>query len=280
MLKRRKRIRTRSKDMVYLSVKFMEIRVINKVIQIAKEAGGIAREGFGKNFLIETKGSLTNLVTEYDKKSEETIIHFIRKEFPTHSILAEESGKQEHLSEYIWFIDPIDGTTNYAHGLPIFSVSIGVQKNNEMIYGVVYDVMRDAVYSTEKDSGAFCNGRKLSVSTNEDLRKSVLVTGFPYNVSENPDHAVERFTAFLKASRAVRRLGSAAIDMCYVAEGVFDGFWEVALNPWDMAAGKLLIEEAGGIVTNFAGEKMDIYSKQILASNRLVHKKMIEMLKV
>jgi myo-inositol-1(or 4)-monophosphatase len=134
------------------------------------------------------------------------------------------------------FIDPIDGTTNYAHGLPIFSVSIGVQKNNEMIYGVVYDVMRNVIYSAEKENGSYCNGRKLKVSENDDLKKSVLVTGFPYNISDNPDHAAERFTAFLKASRAVRRLGSAAIDMCYVAEGVFDGFWEVALNPWDMAA--------------------------------------------
>jgi len=254
--------------------------MLDKVIQIAKEAGEIAREGFGKNFLVETKGSLTNLVTEYDKKCEAAIINFIRKEFPSHSILAEESGKQDHSSEYIWFIDPIDGTTNYAHGLPIFSVSIGVQKNNEMIYGVVYDVMRNVIYSAEKENGSYCNGRKLKVSENDDLKKSVLVTGFPYNISDNPDHAAERFTAFLKASRAVRRLGSAAIDMCYVAEGVFDGFWEVALNPWDMAAAKLIIEEAGGIVTDLSGNKMDVYSKQVLASNRHIHNKMVEILKV
>lgn len=254
--------------------------MLDKVIQIAKEAGEVAREGFGKNMLVETKGSLTNLVTEYDKKSEETIINFIKKEFPFHSILAEESGAQEKSSEYIWVIDPIDGTTNYAHGLPIFSVSIGVQKNNETIYGVVYDVMRDMVYSTEKGSGAFCNGRKLNVSANDDLRKSVLVTGFPYNVSENPDFAYERFVSFLKIARAIRRLGSAALDMCYVAEGVFDGFWEVSLNPWDMAAGKLLVEEAGGLVTNFKGEPMNIFSKQILASNKLVHEEMMKILKV
>jgi myo-inositol-1(or 4)-monophosphatase len=254
--------------------------MLDKVIQIAKEAGGVAREGFRKNMQIETKGSLTNLVTEYDKKSEETIINFVKKEFPAHSILAEESGAQEKSSEYIWVIDPIDGTTNYAHGLPIFSVSIGVQKNNETIYGVVYDVMRDMVYSAEKGSGAFCNGKKLSVSANDDLRKSVLVTGFPYNVHENPDYAFERFTSFLKIARAIRRLGSAALDMCYVAEGVFDGFWEVSLNPWDMAAGKLLIEEAGGLVTNFKGEPISIYSKQILASNKLIHENMMKILEV
>jgi myo-inositol-1(or 4)-monophosphatase len=140
--------------------------------------------------------------------------------------------------------------------------------------------MRDTVYSSEKGSGAFCNERKLQVSKNDDLQKSVLVTGFPYNVSENPDHAFERFTAFLKIARAIRRLGSAALDMCYVAEGVFDGFWEVSLNPWDMAAGKLLIEEAGGLVTNFAGEPINIYSKQILATNNKVHQSMMKILEI
>ncbi len=252
--------------------------MIDKVVQIAKEAGGIIRDGFGKNFSVEYKTNLSNLVTGIDKKSEETIIGFIKKEFPTHSVLAEESGSHEKDSEYLWVIDPLDGTTNFAHGLPIFSVSIGVQKNNEIICGVVYDVMRDAMYSAEIGGGAYCNGQRLQVSTNDDLEKSVLVTGFPYDIKNNPDHAIERFVSFLKNSRAVRRLGSAAIDICYVAEGVFDGFWEVHLNPWDMAAGKLLVEEAGGVVTNFSGEKIDIYSKQILASNGKVHSEMLRVL--
>ena len=252
--------------------------MINKVIEIAKEAGAIAREGFGKKIKVETKGSLTNLVTEYDKKSEEAIINFVKKEFPSHSILAEESGAQNNTSEYMWFIDPIDGTTNYAHGLPIFSVSIGVQKDDEIICGVVYDVMRDVIYSAEKGSGSYTNGKKNKVSTNDDLRKSVLVTGFPYNAAENPDYCFERFIAFLKNSRAVRRLGSAALDMCYVAEGVFDGFWEVSLNPWDMAAGKIIIEEAGGLITDFNGNKRSVFGKQLLATNRQVHHKMIDVL--
>ena len=191
--------------------------MLEKVIYIAKEAGEVLKSGFGKNFSVEFKTNAANLVTEYDKKSEKTIIDFIMKEFPTHSVLAEESGSYKSSSEYLWIIDPLDGTTNFAHGLPIFSVSIGVQKNGEMVCGVIYDVMRDAMYTAEKGSGAFCNSRKLSVSTNDDLRKSVLVTGFPYNVHENPDFAYERFTAFLRVARAVRRLGSAAIDMCYVA---------------------------------------------------------------
>lgn len=252
--------------------------MIDKVIQISKEAGEIIRKGFGKNFSLEYKTNLSNFVTEIDKKSEAAIINFIKKEFPNHAVLAEESGEHKTFSEYLWVIDPLDGTSNFAHGLPIFSVSIGVQKNGETICGVVYDVMRDEIYSSEKGSGSFRNGQRLQVSSNDNLRKSMLVTGFPYDVANNPDYAMERFAAFLKTSTAVRRLGSAAIDLCYVAAGVFDGFWEVYLNPWDMAAGKLLVEEAGGIVTDFQGTPMNIFNVQILASNGKVHCDMLKVL--
>jgi len=254
--------------------------MINKVIQIATEAGEIVREGFGKKFSIEYKTNASNLVTEFDKKSEAAIIAFIKKEFPTHAVLAEESGSHKSTSEYLWVIDPIDGTTNFAHGLPIFGVSIGVQKNNETICGVVFDVMNNAVYSCEKGGGSYRNGQKLQVSTNSQIEKSNLVTGFPYNIADNPDFAIERFVAFLKTSRSVHRLGSAAIDMCYVASGVFDGFFEVILHPWDVCAAKLLVEEAGGIVTNFAGEQIDIYSQQFLACSKNIHQKMIEVLSI
>ncbi len=252
--------------------------MIDKVIQISKDAGEIIRKGFGTNFLLEYKTNLSNFVTEIDKKSEAAIINFIKKEFPNHAVLAEESGEHKTSSEYLWVIDPLDGTSNFAHGLPIFSVSIGVQKNGETICGVVYDVMRDEIYSSEKGSGSFRNGQRLQVSSNDNLRKSMLVTGFPYDIADNPDYAMERFAAFLKTSTAVRRLGSAAIDMCYVAAGVFDGFWEVYLNPWDMAAGKLLVEEAGGIVTDFQGTPMNIFNVQILASNGKVHTEMLKVL--
>jgi myo-inositol-1(or 4)-monophosphatase len=254
--------------------------MIDKVIQIATEAGAIVRDGFGKNFSVEYKTNVSNLVTEIDKKSEAAIIAFINKEFPTHAVLAEESGIHKSTSEYMWVVDPIDGTTNFAHGLPIFSVSIGVQKNKETICGVVYDVMNNIIYSSEKGGGAFRDGQKLQVSSNGVLEKSNLVTGFPYNISDNPDFAIERFVSFLKQSRAVRRLGSASIDMCLVATGVFDGFWEVELHPWDVCAAKLLIEEAGGIVTNFAGEQIDIYSQQFLACNKNIHEKMVEILSI
>ena len=252
--------------------------MIDKVIQISKEAGEIVRNGFGTNFSVEYKTNLSDLVTAIDKKSEAAIINFIKKEFPNHAVLAEESGGHKTSSEYLWVIDPLDGTANFAHGLPIFSVSIGVQKNSETICGVVYDVMRDEIYSSEKGSGSFRNGHRLQVSSNDNLRKSMLVTGFPYDIAGNPDFAIEIFSAFLKSSSAVRRLGSAAIDLCYVAAGVFDGFWEVFLNPWDIAAGILLVEEAGGLVTDFNGTPMNIFTKQILASNGKVHSEMLRVL--
>ena len=252
--------------------------MIEKVIEIAGIAGEIVRDGYGKNFEIMLKGSVNNLVTEIDKKSESVIIDYVKKNFNNHSILAEESGQLKTDSEYVWVIDPLDGTTNFAHGLPIFSVSIGVQKNGETICGVVYDVMRNAMYSAEKNSGSFLNGKKIKVNNNSDLSRSVLVTGFPYDVAENPLNAVEKFSAFLKKTRAIRRLGSAAIDFCYVAQGVFEGFWEVSLNPWDICAGKLIVEEAGGIVTDFNNREINIDSKQILATNKLVHQEMLEIL--
>jgi myo-inositol-1(or 4)-monophosphatase len=252
--------------------------MIDDIIQISKEAGELIKNAFGKAHSIEFKTNELNLVTETDKASEKLITDFIKKKYPSHGILAEEGSETNRSAEYLWVIDPLDGTTNFAHGLPIFAVSIGVQKNSETIAGVVYDVMRDVIYSAEKSSGSFLNGKKISVNKNKNLGHGVLVTGFPYDIRQNPDKAIERFIAFLKQARAIRRLGSAAIDFCYVASGVFDGFWEVSLHPWDICAGKLIVEEAGGVVTDFNGNKIDIYSKRILATNGLVHQKMIEVL--
>ena len=252
--------------------------MIDDIIQISKEAGELIRNSFGRSHSVEFKTNELNLVTETDKASEKLITDFIRKKYPTHGILAEEGSEANRSAEYLWVIDPLDGTTNFAHGLPIFSVSIGLQKNGETIAGVVYDVMRDVVFSAEKGGGSFENGKKIEVSKNSNLGHAILVTGFPYDIKENPDKAFERFIAFLKQARGIRRLGSAAIDFCYVANGVFDGFWEVSLHPWDLCAGKLFVEEAGGIVTDFEGKNNDIYSKQILATNKLVHQKMIDIL--
>jgi myo-inositol-1(or 4)-monophosphatase len=252
--------------------------MIDDIIEISRKAGSIIKEGFGTTFNIEYKTNESNLVTEIDKASEELIIDFIKEKYPTHSILAEEGGDVKRNSEYLWVVDPLDGTTNFAHGLPIFSVSIGVQKNSETIVGVVYDVIRDIVFTAEKGSGAFANSERIKVSNVNKLEHSLLVTGFPYNIAENPEGAFERFTILTKKSRGMRRLGSAAIDFCYLASGVFDGFWEVHLHPWDICAGKLIVEEAGGIVTDFKGNSIDIFSKKILSSNNQIHKQITDVM--
>ena len=253
--------------------------MINDIIYIAKEAGQIVREGFNKNLKIEYKSNDSDLVTNIDKASEKLITDFIKKKYPSHGILAEEGGSIKNSSEYIWVVDPLDGTVNFAHGLPIFSISIGLQKDGKTIAGVVYDIPNDVLYSAEKDGGAYSNNEKIRVSENSNIAHSILVTGFPYNIRENPYNALEKFVALTKASRGMRRLGSAAIDFCYVAKGVFDGFWEVYLNPWDICAGKLIVEEAGGRVTDFNNNDISIHSKQILASNNKIHKDVVEILR-
>lgn len=252
--------------------------MVEEIIKIAEEAAGVIREGFGKNNRIEFKTNETNLVTEIDKAAEKLITDFIIKEYPSHGILAEESGDMKTGKEYLWVIDPLDGTTNFAHGLPVFSVSIALRKNDTTIAGVVYDVINRIAYSAEKGGGAFANGEKISVSSNDILRRSVLASGFPYNVNENPDNLLERFTEMTKLARGMRRLGSAALDLAYTARGVFDGYWEMNLNPWDICAGMLLVEEAGGRVSDFNDNPIDMYTKRILASNGRVHNKMMEVL--
>jgi len=253
--------------------------MLENIINISKEAGELVRSKFNTNFSFEYKSNESDLVTEVDKASEKIIVDFISKKYPSHGIITEEGGISISRSEYNWVIDPLDGTTNFAHGLPIFAVSIGVQKNSETIAGVVYDIMQNVVYSADLNGGAYEDAKKIKVNDNANIRHALLVTGFPYDVEENPENALGKFTALTKASRGIRRLGSAAIDLCYVARGVFDGFWEVHLKPWDMCAGKLIVEEAGGLVTDFEGNKIDIFSKKILASNGKIHNSMIEILK-
>jgi len=253
--------------------------MIDDIIQIAKEAGNLIRDGFEKTHKISYKSNESDLVTEIDKASEKLITDFIKKKYPSHGILAEEAGKIKSGTEFLWVVDPLDGTVNFAHGFPVFSVSIGVIKNGKTIAGVVYDVMQNIIYSAEAGSGAFADSEIIRVSDNKNLSHSILVTGFPYNIKTNPDNALERFTALTIASRGMRRLGSAAIDFCYVAKGVFDGFWEVHLNPWDICAGKLIVEEAGGLVTDFYGNQIDVFSKRILATNGGIHEAIIEIMK-
>jgi myo-inositol-1(or 4)-monophosphatase len=254
--------------------------LLHIAIEAAKHAGAFLRNNVGKVYEIQQKaGQERNLVTEIDRKSEEIIIQTIKRHYPSHTILAEESGAQtDHSSKYKWIIDPLDGTTNFTHGLPVYCVSIGLEHNEEMILGVIYDPNLDELFTAEKGRGAFLNGKRISVSKTSTLKHSLLVTGFPYNIVENPNHAIERFVNFLMHAQAVRRMGSAAIDLAYVAAGRYDGFWEVALNPWDMAAGALLVQEAGGKLSDFAGNSFSVYQREICATNGLIHEEMISVL--
>ena len=253
--------------------------MIDDIIYISKEAGELIRSKFNTDFSFEFKSNESDLVTEVDKASEKIIVDFIRKKYPGHGIITEESEGLKSRSEYNWVIDPLDGTVNFAHGLPLFAVSIGFQKSGVTIAGVVLDIMQNNIFSAEMGNGAYENSKKIFVNQNYNLRRALLVTGFPYDVRENPENALGKFVAFTRKARGIRRLGSAAIDFCYVANGVFDGFWEVHLKPWDMCAGKLIVEEAGGLVTDFDGSQINIFSKRILASNGKVHDAMIEILK-
>lgn len=251
---------------------FLEI-----AIEASKEAGQIMLERRGHPGKIDYKGRI-NLVTEVDLLCEKKIIEIIKDNFPDHSILAEEGGGTTTNSDYKWIIDPIDGTTNFAHDFPLYCSSIALEIKGEVLIGVVYVPVLDELFTAQKEKGAFLNNKKIQVSKSNTLRESMLATGFAYDVHETDMDNVIHFKNFLKQARAVRRPGSAAIDLCYVAAGRFDGFWEFNLYPWDVAAGVLLIQEAGGKVTGVAGKSYSIYSNNILASNGLVHRDMVNIL--
>ena len=253
--------------------------MLNFATQIAREAGNLLVQRLG-SAKITNKGDI-NLVTEADIAAENLIIERIRSHYPQHGILAEESGEAVLVggrkSEWKWIIDPLDGTTNYAHGYPCFCVSIALEHSGQLEIGVVYDPMRDEMFAAERGQGATLNDRRIRVSSVDELNQAMLCTGFPYNVRERPDFARE-FTNFTMIAQAVRRDGSAALDLAYVACGRFDGFWEDGLNPWDVAAGALLIFEARGKVTNYKDGPLDIYNEQVLATNGLIHAAMMDLL--
>ncbi len=223
---------------------------------------------------ISMKKGITDLVTDVDKKSESMIIKMIKNDFPGHSILAEESGEDRGSGDYLWVVDPLDGTTNFAHSLPIFCVSIGLMYKKEVVVGVVYDPNMDELFSAEKGKGAFLNGKKISVSENKTINTSLISTGFAYDLTKKEDN-LQKFRLILRKAQAVRRPGSAAIDLCYVACGRFDAFWEAHLSPWDTAAGQLLVKEAGGRISKFGNESYNIFDKELLASNGLVHEEIV-----
>jgi len=249
-----------------------------RAIEIAREAGKFLKDRLHAVHTINYKGDI-NLVTEVDKISEEIITSKIKKLFPDHDILAEEFTDINSGSDFRWIIDPLDGTTNYAHGFPFFCVSLALERLNTMIIGIVYDPILDEMYVAEKGKGAYLNEREIHVSNTHSIIKSLLATGFPYDIQVNTDNNLNYFNEMILRAQAIRRAGSASLDLAYVAAGRFDGFWELKLNPWDIAAGWLLVEEAGGLVTDIAGNNYYLESSSILASNGGIHKEMIDVLK-
>jgi len=239
----------------------------------------VLRERLGRISQINQKSAF-DLITEADTESEKQIIETIRSTFPDHAILAEESGAHRGTAEYQWLIDPLDGTTNYAHQLPIFSIAIALAVHDEIVLGLVLNPMDGELYSAIAGKGAALNDTPIRVSSTASVFDSLLVTGFPYDFSEIVQPAMKRFSVCQQASQGVRRLGSAALDICYVACGRFDGFWEQNLKPWDKAAGAIIAAEAGAVITNFAGQPFSISQKEILVSNGKIHQEMLQLLDI
>jgi myo-inositol-1(or 4)-monophosphatase len=254
-------------------------KFLNTAVEAAKEAGRIQRERFGEDLKIEHKGEI-NLVTEVDYQCEKAIIDIIKRDYPEHEILTEEAGtvKAPSKSRYKWIIDPLDGTTNYAHTYPCFCASVGLEIDGEIVAGAVYNPMLDELFTGIKGEGAYLNGKRLMVSKVADIGESLLATGFPYDIRHSKENNLNHFCNFAVRAQAIRRPGSAVLDLSYLAAGRFDGFWELKLNPWDMAASSLIVKEAGGMITDFKGGEFSIYKGEMLASNGLIHQEMINIL--
>jgi len=240
-------------------------------LEAAHIAGSIIKDNFNKKIEVNYKGRI-NLVTNVDREAEKAVVETILKYYPKHNILTEETEHAQDASQsFRWVIDPLDGTTNYVHGFPFVCVSIALQKNDESIVGVVYNPILDELFYAEKGKGCFRNQVPISVSDNTDFSKSLLATGFPYDMLNEERNNIRNLSKVIKKCRGIRRPGAAALDMCYVACGIFDGYWELELFPWDTAAGLIIVEEAGGKVTKFDGSEYSIFDKEIVVSNGKVH---------
>lgn len=252
--------------------------LLDVAIEAGKKAGSILLDYTKSGFRIEHKNPI-NLVTDADHAAERCVIDHIHTQFPTHGFLAEEQGRIEQSpSPYLWIIDPLDGTTNFAHGFPAYCVSIGLEYRGRCVLGVVFDPSRDDLFTAMEGYGAQLNGHPIHVSNANTLDNSLLVTGFAYDIRESPRNNLDHFAKFALKAQGLRRTGSAALDLCYVAAGRFDGFWEVKLNPWDMAAGSILVKEAGGRLTDFLGRDLSLYGQELVASNGHIHHAMLTVL--
>ena len=247
---------------------------LNAAVEIARESGALLAKLFTEPVEITYKRR-SDLVTAADRRSEALIVERLQRHFPEHGIVAEEGGGHSAPSEYCWYVDPLDGTTNFAHGFPMFCVTLGLARRGEVIAGVVYDPTRDDLYTAERGGGAYLNGRRLQVSRTEKLSECLVATGFP-PFATNHDLNIKFYFRFTELSHGIRRCGSAALDLCSVAAGRFDGFWELKLNPWDKAAGSLLVTEAGGHMSDIQGQPFDLLGDDVFASNGLIHDQMLE----
>jgi len=257
----------------------MKKPALSELERLARQAGNLLRRGYEQDHQVGYK-DVIDLVTEMDHSSEDLILAEIKGLFPGHQIVSEEIGVVPGSEADQWYVDPLDGTVNYAHGIPFFSISIAFAHDGVMNLGVVYDPMRDEMFAAERGRGASCNGRRLQVSQATELQRSLLVTGFPYDAWSSPRNNLEYFGRFARITQGVRRLGSAALDLCYVGAGRFDGYWELSLNPWDVAAGGLIAAEAGAVVTTLDGEDDFLTPPcSLLAATPGLHGKMLEILK-
>lgn len=254
-------------------------KILNLSLMIAQISGNHILRQFNTDFIIDFK-SLTNMVTQVDRESEQILISHIHDQFPDHRILAEETDDEiAGNSPYRWIIDPLDGTTNFVHGVPIFAISIAVEYHGEIIIGVVFDPTRNELFSAIKNGGAFLNKKQIKVSNTPTLSKSLTATGFPYMTDKVFDLNMEIFRTVYKKCQGVRRAGAAALDLCYVAAGRFDGFWEFGLNPWDVSAGALIVQEAGGIISDFKRIKFRSDNvSQIIATNGKIHEELLKII--
>jgi len=248
-------------------------------IELARAAGDLLRDELLGPRRIVFKGFPTNLVTEMDARAEALVVDGLLAAFPEDAILAEERGARSGRSGRRWIIDPLDGTTNYAHGLPVFGVSIALEERGRVLLGVVYDPSQRELFVAERGAGAFCNDARLAVSSAATLDASLLATGFPYDIRVNPDNNLAEYPVFAVRTRGVRRMGSAVIDLAWVAAGRFDGFWELRLGPWDVAAGGLMVEEAGGRLTSLTGGPVDLEAPAVVASNGRIHDEILGVLR-
>ncbi|HXG55970.1 MAG TPA: inositol monophosphatase family protein [Vicinamibacterales bacterium] len=249
-------------------------------IEAVIRAGDVQMAHFGGEMRVDKKGAI-DLVTEIDLRVEREFRAMIAERFPSHVVLGEEFSRDEdrtRVAEFCWILDPIDGTTNFAHGLPIFCCSLGLEINGELAVGAVFDPSRRELFTAQRGGGAWLNGAPLRVSSAATLLDSLLVTGFHYSIHKNPEELLGLFSEFITRARAVRRLGSAALDLCYVAAGRFDGFWEQKLQPWDVAAGALIVQEAGGTVTTSTGQPFQSSAGSVLATNGVIHAEMMDVI--